>query len=149
MVRRWLRVLPPALALGACYTYQPVGAPAPQVGSRVSVQLSDDGSRELWGQIGPNVLHVEGNVLAVDSSSLGLAVRQVENQRGVQSSWNGEHVALPRRFVTGIQQRRLSPGGTGLLGGIAALGMFALYHVLGGSGLFEGNPGSGNPSPQR
>jgi len=143
------RLLVSALALSACYTYQPLPSPEPKVGSRVSVQLSDNGSRELWSQVGPNILHVEGNVLGVDSAVLNLSVRQVENQRGIQSSWNGERVAVPRRLVAGIQQRRLSPGGTGLLGGIAALSMYALYRVLGGSGLFEGSPGSGNPSPQK
>jgi hypothetical protein len=113
------------------------------------VQLSDDGSRELWNTIGPSVRHLEGDVLGVDSAALNLSVRQVENQRGVQNSWNGERVAVPRRWVAGIQQRRLSPGGTGLLGGVAAVAMLALYHTLGGGGLFEGNGGSGSPTPQK
>jgi len=142
---RYPRLLAPVVALAACYTYQPIAAPAPRVGSRISVQLSDDGSRTLGGQIGPDVLHVEGNVLDVDSGALSLSVRQVENGHGIQNAWNGERVAVPRRFVVGIQQRRLSTGGTALLGGVAGLAMFALYRMLGGGGLFEGNSGSGNP----
>ncbi len=138
---RWFFL--PLLAVSACYTYQPLPSPEPRVGTRVSVQLTDNGSRELWSSIGPSVLHVEGDVLGVDSSALNLSVHQVENQRGVQSSWNGEHVAVPRRLIAGIQQRQLSPGGTGLLGGVAVITMFAVYHLLGGDGSSEGSSGTG------
>jgi hypothetical protein len=139
----------PILTLGACYTYQPLSAPEPEVGTRVSVQLTDDGSRELWGRIGPNVLHVEGDVVGADSAVLDLSVRQVENQRGIQSDWKGEQVMVPRRLIAGVQQRRLSVGGTGLLGGLAVVTMYALYRALGGGGLFEGNSGTGNSPPQQ
>jgi hypothetical protein len=139
----------PLLVLAGCYTYQPLSSPEPEVGARVSVQLTDAGSRDLWSQIGPNVLHVEGDVLSADSGALNLSVRQVENQRGVPSDWNGERVRVPREAVAGLQQRRLSPGGTGLLGGVAVVAMYALYRVLGGGGLLEGNPGSGGSKPQQ
>jgi hypothetical protein len=40
-----------------------------------------------------------------------------------------------------MQERRLSVGGTGLMGGVMAAGLYAIYRVLGGPGLFEGNDG--------
>lgn len=133
----------------ACYTYQPLPSPEPDVGTRVSVQLTDAGSRVLWNQIGPNVLHVEGDVMKADSTALRLSVRQVENIGGVPTNWNGEGVAVPREVIAGMQQRRFSMGGTVLMGGIAAAALYALYSVIGGGGSLEGNPGTGNPTPQQ
>jgi hypothetical protein len=95
----------------------------------------------LAGQIGPDVLHVEGEVVEADSAGLELVVREVESSRGIRSGWQGEQVRIPREAVAGMQERRLSVGGTGLMGGVMAAGLYAIYRVLGGPGLFEGNDG--------
>jgi hypothetical protein len=131
------------LALSACYTYRPLATPEPSPGDRVSAQLTTEGSRELAGQIGPEVLHVEGEVLEVDSVGLSLQVREIESYRGIRSGWAGERLRVPRQAVAGMQQRKLSVGGTGLLAGVLTVGLYAAYRVLGGPGLFEG--GKGNP----
>lgn len=136
-----LVVLGISLVLAGCYTYRPLEKPEPAPGDRVSAQLTTDGSRELAGQIGPDVLHVEGDVLNADSTGLDLEVREIESYRGIRSDWRGEQVRLPRQAVAGIQQRRLSVGGTGLMGGVLVGGLYVIYRVLGGPGLFEGNDG--------
>lgn len=136
-------VLAAVLSLPACYTYRPLAVPEPEAGTRISAQLTGSGSRELAGQIGPDVLHVEGTVVHADSSGLDLEVREIESYRGIRSDWNGEQVRLPRVAVAGIQERKLSPGGTGIMGGALVAGLYAIYRVLGGPGLFEGNPGQG------
>jgi len=135
----------PLLALTACYTYRPLPSPELPVGTRLSVQLTDEGSRELWSQIGPDVLNIEGELVTIDSSALRVSVRQVDNRRGIQNDWKGEQVMIPRRDVVGVQQRRLSLGGTALLATITAGAMYALYSALHGAGVVEGDPGSGNP----
>lgn len=129
------------VSLAACYTYRPLATPAPEPGTRISAQLTGQGSQDLAGQIGPDVLHVEGEVMEADSGGLNLVVREIESYRGIRSDWQGEQVRLPRAAVAGIQQRKLSPGGTGLLGGVLAAGLYAIYRVLGGPGLFEGTSG--------
>ena len=131
------------LLLAGCYTYRPLPSVAPAAGERVSAQLTDQGSRDLAGQIGPDILHVDGEVAAVDSGGFELVVRQVESFRGIQSDWNGEKVRLPKSAVAGIQQRQLSLGGTGLMSGVLAAAGYAIYRVLGGPGLFEGGTGQG------
>jgi hypothetical protein len=130
-----------AISLMACYTYRPLSTAAPEPGTRVSAQLTGQGSHQLAGQLGPDVLHVEGEVVEVDSASLNLVVREIESFRGIRSDWNGEQVRLPREAVVGIQERRLSIGGTGLMGGVMAAGLYTIYRVLGGPGLFEGSDG--------
>jgi DNA-binding SARP family transcriptional activator len=70
-----------------------------------------------------------------------LAVREIENVRGERDDWLGEAVVVPRRFVRDIQQRRMSVGGTGLLGGAIAAGLVAATAAM-GSGVFEGGGSS-------
>jgi hypothetical protein len=134
-------VLSAAIILSGCYTYRPLATPEPRAGTRVSAQLTGTGSQELAGQIGPDVLHVEGRVLQADSSGFDLEVREIESYRGIRSDWNGERVRVPRQSLAGMQERKLSPGGTGIMSGVLVVGLYAIYRVLGGPGLFEGNPG--------
>jgi hypothetical protein len=129
------------VALAGCYTYRPLATPEPAQGTRVSAQLTGQGSVDLAGQIGPDVLHVEGEVVEADSTGLELVVHEIESFRGIRSDWQGEHVKIPRDAVAGMQERRLSVGGTGLMGGVMAAGLYAIYRVLGGPGLFEGSGG--------
>jgi hypothetical protein len=115
-------------------------------GARVSAELTDDGARELSGQLGPQVEHVEGDVLGVDSNGVQLAVRQIETARGNQVDWKGEKVIIPGTAVSGWQQRRISVGGTGVMGGLLVGTLYAMYRLLGGPGEVEGNGGSGGSS---
>jgi hypothetical protein len=129
--------------LAACYTYRPLETPTPAQGQRVSAQLTTEGSRELIGEIGPEVLHVEGNVVDADSTGMDLDVLEIESYRGFRSDWHGERVRLPRMAVAGMQQRRLSIGGTGLLAGALTAGLYAVYRILGGSDSSTGSSGQG------
>ena len=135
-------------ALCGCYTYRPLVSPEPVAGTRVSAQLTEEGSRNLSGEIGPAVEHVEGDVLRVDSAGIQLSVRQVEAFRGIESDWNGEPVVIPRTAVAGWQQRRLSLGGTGFVGGLVLGGVYAMYRLLGGPGIFQGGGRGGGGSGQ-
>jgi hypothetical protein len=141
MIRR--RALPVIALLGACYTYRPLETPVPVAGQRVSAQLTTEGSRDLAGQIGPEVLHVEGDVVDADSSGLDLDVAEIESYRGIRSDWHGEHIRLPRDAVAGMQQRHLSIGGTGIVGGALAAGLYLVYRVLSGESSSEGGTGQG------
>jgi hypothetical protein len=129
--------------LAACYTYRPLETPMPAPGQRVSAQLTTEGSRDLTGQIGPEVLHVEGNVIDADSSGMDLNVLEVESYRGFRSDWHGERLRIPREAVAGMQQRRLSVGGTGLMAGALTAGLYVVYRVLGGTDFFQGGTGQG------
>jgi hypothetical protein len=135
---RILLLLPLLLA---CYTYHPIPSTEPVAGTRVSAELTGEGARMLAPAIGPDVLHIEGVVLEADSARMDLSVRQVESLRGIQADWRGERVAVPRDAVAGLQQRRLSPGATGLVTGLGLAGLYALYRLFGGPGIFEGNDG--------
>ena len=135
--------LPLLALLCACYTYRPLETTVPAPGQRVSAQLTTEGSRDLTGRIGPEVLHVEGDVVEADSSGLDLDVEEIESYRGIRSDWHGEHVRLPREAVAGMQQRHLSIGGTGVMAGALAAGLYLVYRVLSGGSSSEGSNGQG------
>jgi hypothetical protein len=135
--------------LCGCYTYRPLISPEPVAGTRVSAELTAKGSQDLTGEIGPAIEHVEGEVLRVDSAGIEMSVLQVEGFKGIQSDWNGEPVVIPRTAVAGWQQRRLSVGGTGFVGGLALGGLYAVYRLLGGPGIFQGGGGGGGSGSTR
>lgn len=128
-----------ALALTAgCYTYRPLSAPEPAAGTRLQAMLTDIGADSLASRIGPGIGAVAGDLLAADSASLTLAVRAVENRRRERNEWDGEPLVIPRRFIRELQQRHISFGGTGLLGGALAAGLVAATQAFGGGGSVEG-----------
>jgi hypothetical protein len=133
-----VRVLALLVLLPACYTYRPLATAEPVVGSRVSIELTRDGTGALAGQVGPDVVHLEGRLVRTDPAGYRLAVSQVESARGIASDWNGEEISLPRPWVAGVQERRLSLGGTGVVGGLVAVGLYGAYRLIGGPGLLEG-----------
>jgi len=133
--------LPPAgllLALAGCYTYRPLPAAVPAAGLRVQASLTDAGTDSLAGRIGRDASLVGCNVVSADSTALTLAVHEVANRRGERNDWEGEVVVIPRRYIREVQERRLSLGGTGLLGGAVAAGLVAATEALGGRGTAEG-----------
>jgi hypothetical protein len=138
--RRALARLAPLLLMG-CYTYRPLPAPVPAAGMRVQITLTDDGSDSLASRVGPGIEQVAGNVVRADTGAVTLAVREIENSRGERDDWLGESVVVPRRFIHSIEERRMSVGGTGLLGGAIAAGLVAATAAM-GSGGFEGGGAS-------
>ena len=80
-------------------------------------------------------------MLQADSSGLDLEVKEIESYRGIRSDWSGEQVRLPREAVAGLQERRLSVGGTGIMAGAVVARTVRDLAVLGGPAIFEGNPG--------
>ena len=133
--------------LVGCYTYRPlpaVDAVMPGPGTQVEARLTTAGAADLASQVGPDVLLLEGQVLSADSSGVTLAVNRVETGRHIGSDWKGEHVTLPRADVASLLVRRLSVGGTALLGGLAGGGLAAAFALIGGTGSASGlgSPGS-------
>jgi hypothetical protein len=134
--------------VSGCYTYRPLANAEPETGTRISAELTDEGARELSGTIGPGIEHVEGEVLSVDSTAIKLSVRQVQAVLGWQTDWSGEPVTIPRTAVAGLQERRLSVGGTGFVSGVVIGGVYAVYRLLGGTAIFEGGGRSGSGQSQ-
>lgn len=106
-----------SLLLCGCYVSVPVNTPSPALGTKVEVQLTDDGSQSLARYLGRNVTGVDGRLVSANDSSLSLSVSQVSLSDGDDQFWKGEQVALPRNAIATIRQKKLSVWRSGLLAG--------------------------------
>lgn len=126
----------------ACYNYTPLSlvTPEPRTGTYLALTLSDAGSDSLARYLGPDVLVVRGRYLSTDEggSTLRVSVTSVETRLGLQNSWAGETVTIPRGLIRSLEQRQLAKGKSALLAGagvasvVAAAAAFSLKP--GGSG---------------
>ena len=111
----------------ACYSYAPVRS-TPQPGSQVALEVTDEGRVALNEKIGPGVVRLEGTLAGVDGDDLLLDASAVRQVRGYITDLGGVRVRLPQKYVTRMDERRLSRSRTLLVvGGIVAIvaGFFA------------------------
>jgi hypothetical protein len=133
-----------ALLLCGCYTYSNTAVGDATVMSPVRVELTDEGSQEITRQVGPRGSTLEGIVTAKSDSDLIFGVTALTRTNGVEETWHGEHVTVPRSGVSRIQLRKFSAFNTGLfIAGLVAGGL--LVKTVSDPGNVLGKPG-GPPS---
>lgn len=137
----WALVL--LVSLAACYSYRPVTAPGPAPGARVSAGLSQEATLSLAPVLGPDVAEVSGRVVDASPDTLRVSLISVTSLRGIPTSWRGELVPLPRARLSSLGERHIAAGGTALLGAGLLGGLYMLYRLMGGAGVFEGSGGVG------
>ncbi len=133
------------LLLCACYVTTPVPtAPAPELGTKLHVQLTDAGAASLAQYLGPNVYYVDGRLLSRSDTSMALSVSGLTLRSGDEQYWKGENVSLPQSAIATIEVKKVSWWRSGLLAGgiIASLTSFGL--IAGGS---SGGPRNNRPPP--
>lgn len=129
-----------------CFTYRLLGSADTAMrtsGTKVEIRLNSWGAATLANQIGVDVLYLQGDILAVDSTALGLAITASETARRVRTEWKGEHLTLPREDIASVSQRKLSVGATALMGGLAGGGLVALAAAFSGASSSSGSTGGG------
>jgi len=123
-----------------CYRYTPIDTPAqPSLGADVRVVLTDAGAVALAPLIGNRVALVDGQLVAVADTSVTVSVTGTTDRLGVETTWRGEQVAIPRPMVDGFQRRTLDRGKSYTVGGIAA----GLVAVVGIGFTIAGDGGGG------
>ena len=131
--------------LAGCYIYEPLDTVEPQVGTRVSAELTGYGSDTLARYVGPRVTALRGYVVSAENANVVLSVTSVTDRSGQEQAWQGERVRVPRLAIQDFQQRKFSLGRSLLLGA-AFLGVtVAAWDVFKGgvSGGSLGGPGGG------
>jgi hypothetical protein len=126
--------------LGACHVYRPLPISAPVEGMKVRALLTDSGTRALAPYVGPEVSVISGRVSERAADGLTLSVGSVETRDGVEHFWKGERVLVPPALIALLQEERVSPERSTLLGGALAVGAFLAYK---GFGLGSNSGGSG------
>jgi hypothetical protein len=135
-----------AQGLSACYRYTPILATPADAGTDVRLQLTDQGSLALGPAIGPQVETMDGRLVSIGDTSFVLSVQQTENRAGLETSWRGERVTVPRSSVARVERRELAKGRSWAVGGLAVAAVVAIGRAvnLAGSGGSRGGSGSGH-----
>ena len=145
--RPWIRSSLAAAALAVnvgCYSYVPVDGTSLAAGKELRVNLSDSGSAALAPYTGPLTGAIDGRITEVNDSTLVVSVAQLTRRNGVEETWRGETVRVPRTGVASVERHQLARGRSALLvGGIAAAAA-VIALSLGGGDLLGGR-GSGGP----
>lgn len=131
-----------ALAVGACYRYDPVTSSQVAPERLVELALTDSGAVVLAAKIGPQVEAVRGRVLADTGGTLTLAVTQTRQRSGDEQDWKGEQLLIPRVLIASLGERHFSLSRTLLFSAGVTGALVAVSAAFNGPGF-----GSGNASP--
>jgi hypothetical protein len=128
----------------ACYSYTPVET-TPRPGAQVALEVTDEGRVVLNEKIGPGVVRLEGRLAGMDGDELLVDASAVRQVRGYISDLGGMRVRLAQRYVTRMDERRLSRTRTLLVvGGVLAIvGGFFAVKISGRSTPPDREPGGG------
>lgn len=142
-----LRLLPLLLCAAGCYAYVAVPSPVP-AGTRVAVDLNDQGRADLRGMIGPAIARLEGPLVHNSDTAFVLNVLETRGLNGQLNRWSGETVSLRREYVQQITERRFSRSRTtvAVLASAAGVLAFILTRDLlgfGGGDVSNVPPGGG------
>lgn len=132
-----------------CYVYSPA-ARIPVPGSRLLLELNDEGRVGLGESIGPSGQLVEGTAMSDSDSAYSLNVARVEYLNGQSNQWKGEHLTVARNFVNRAMERRFSSSRTWLT--VSAVAAATVWFIA-SRGLLgfgsEGRPGGGGEPGQQ
>jgi hypothetical protein len=146
-MRKLTLLLAVAVASG-CYRYVPISTRAPEIGTRVSVSLTDAGTAELARFVGPGVSTIEGHVVSANQEAMNIAVSLVRLHSGLENFWKGELVAVPHSRIAGLRERRLSRTRSLLSAGTLLLAAVAAVDAFTGPGRGASRGGGGRPGPR-
>lgn len=135
------------VCLTGCYAYIPVDSPVTP-GTRVAVELNDQGGAELRGVIGSDVAQVEGAMVHNSDTAVVVSVWKTHGRYGALNRWSGEQVSVRREYVRRITERRLSRSRTtlavaGVAAGVLAFVLSRNLLGLGGGDVSDGPPNGG------
>jgi hypothetical protein len=128
-----------------CYTYVPARS-QPDPGSRVTLQISDQGRVALGERVGSGVTRIEGILVGSQDGEYVMRVYEVGSLNG-SSHWTGERLDVRQEHVVGIQERHFSRAKTALAVGASVAGVliFAITRGLLSRGGATVDPGGGPP----
>lgn len=132
-----------------CYSYLPAPAGPINPESTTRIYLTSNGSAGLTHVLGPDVLMVDGHVLAATDSTLRLSVTSLERVNRDPDRWAGEPVLIPRTYVDRLAIRQLDRTRTAVAALVAVGGLLTLRGLVGGNGdTVAGTTGSGTSPGQ-
>lgn len=129
------------LLLVGCYTLQPTGGVAPELGTGIALDINDQGRVGLGQLVGPEISQIEGRLLARDSAEYEVAVTTIHLLRGGEQVWRGEKVRIKSSYVSTVYERQFSKTRTVM----ASAAAVAILGAIFGQKILGGGPASPDP----
>jgi hypothetical protein len=139
-----------ALGLNAgCYSYVRVPAAQSPAGTELRVTLADQGAGDLARFLGPRAASLEGRVVTGSDTALTISVVSITRTTGVEETWPGDQVVIPRAAIATTETRRFAATRSLLLAGaIVAAGILIGAGLKSGADVNGSTGGPGNPGQQ-
>lgn len=110
----WAIAAVAATLLSSCYEYAAPVSGVAVPGTDVQATLTDLGSAQLGGLIGPRVVSLDGRLERAGGDSVVLVVRKLTLMNGGENAWGGERLAIPASAVSSIRERQLNRSRTAI-----------------------------------
>jgi hypothetical protein len=123
----------------ACSSYVPSSKPLVPADATLRFSLTDQGRAERFGDLGSQLVSLEGKVRATNDSAIIVAVSEVAHVAADNQSVDGETVTIPLRYVGRIERKHTQVARSALLAGA----------ILGGVVWLGLQSGGGNVSARR
>jgi hypothetical protein len=137
-----------ALAAG-CYSYVPVTPAASRPGTELRVTIAEPGAAELARFLGPRAASVEGNLVASSDTGVTLSITTITRSTGVEETWPGDQVVIPKSAIARTETRRLARGRTvGLTAAFIAASALLGAALSNVEDITRGGTRPGNPGRQ-
>lgn len=119
-----------------CYTLVPSASSLLAPGKQVALELNDVGRLNLAGQIGGDVMRVQGALVQQSSAGYTLKVTQLTYLNGRTAEWSGEAVTVRDDYARGVYEYKISSSRTAgaVLAGAAVVGGLIAAKGITGSG---------------
>lgn len=92
----------------ACYAYTPISPANVPVSGAVRLTLLPSAYSQSYSRIGSQVAAVEGDLRAIDDSSVTLSVTDVARTTDDDERFHGETVTIPRQSIAAFDRRHVS-----------------------------------------
>jgi hypothetical protein len=114
-----------AAALGfntGCYSYVAVPASQETSGRELRIKLADASAADLARYLGPRAASLEGKLVERSDTSVTVSVTNVTRVNGVEETWPGDAVLLPRAAIASLETQRISKTRSILTAAVIAVG---------------------------
>jgi hypothetical protein len=129
----------------ACYTLKPVqGGVIPTIGSRIAVDINDQGRVALGGLMGPEIRQIEGRLVRNETAEIEVAVSMVRMLRGGEQTWTDEKVRVSKEHISMYYEKELSRGRT-VAASAAGVGLIVIFLGKGIAGFVSGDEDASPP----
>jgi hypothetical protein len=132
--------------VAACSVYTPTSSPVGPASGTVRFSLTDAARSESFGQLGSQVVSVEGEVRSSDDSAVTVAVSEVARVAADNQAFHGETVTIPTRYIVRVEQKRTQVARSLLVAG-AAVAAVVWLGIQAGHGDVSSRKSPGPPPP--